>query len=331
MPTVAVHPPKTPVTKGSGGVAAANLPNICKMPPPPPPFAPTPLPNIGTSGKDCQGYSKSVKIEGNPIAITGSSFGSSGDIASKATGGGLISNNAEGPTKFITPGEITVRIQSKFTQYLGDLMMNNCGIPGAPANSATMNGEMQSPLPAIQVLTDIAKHCDETTSPTTVDGKKKSCLKLGEDKHSCCEDKIQEHRNKTPPDGSPKIEGEKGYKRPALDDDLKPIKVDGEVPAPIPTNAPRPNLAAAFKQGGSAIKAAFAALKGNCYPDAASLNADGSKTFYDFKFKCPPGHPSGKGVSKPGGKKPSMSPFQNASYSALGKGSGNGMAIAICP
>ena len=70
------------MTKGSNGVAAATVPNVCKMPGPPAPFIPTPLPNIGMSGNDAQGYSKDVKIEGQPVAIQGASFGSQGDIAS---------------------------------------------------------------------------------------------------------------------------------------------------------------------------------------------------------------------------------------------------------
>src|ERR1700710_2269280 len=98
MSTITVNFPKTPVTKGSNGIASATLPNVCKMPPPPPPFAPTPLPNIGQSSKQPQGYSTTVTFDGQPVAIKGASFGSSGDIASKATGGGIVSNNAEGPT-----------------------------------------------------------------------------------------------------------------------------------------------------------------------------------------------------------------------------------------
>jgi hypothetical protein len=47
--TVSINPPKTPVTEGSSGIAAATLPNVCKMPGPPAPFVPTPLPNIGKS------------------------------------------------------------------------------------------------------------------------------------------------------------------------------------------------------------------------------------------------------------------------------------------
>jgi len=143
MSTVSVNSPKTPVTKGSRGIAQATIPNICKMPGPPAPFVPTPLPNIGQSGKNPQGYSTTVKVEGEPVAIQGASFGSSGDIASQGTGGGIVSNNVEGPTKFIGPGSFNVKIEGKNVHFLGDPMMNNCGPSGSPANAATMMGVNQ--------------------------------------------------------------------------------------------------------------------------------------------------------------------------------------------
>lgn len=144
MSSVAVNPPKTPVTKGSNGLATATLPNVCKMPGPPAPFVPTPLPNIGKSGDSPQGYSTTVKIEGQPVGIQGASFGSMGDVASKGTGGGIVSNNVEGPTKFLAPGSLNVKIEGKNVQYLGDQMLNNCGPGGSPANSATMTGVLQA-------------------------------------------------------------------------------------------------------------------------------------------------------------------------------------------
>ena len=143
MPSVAVNPPKTPVTKGSNGIAAATIPNVCKMPGPPAPFVPTPLPNIGQSGKTPKGYTTSVKVEGQPVAVKGASFGSSGDIASKGTGGGIISNNAEGPTKFLGPGSFNTKFEGKNVQLLADPMLNNCGPAGSPANSATLAGVVQ--------------------------------------------------------------------------------------------------------------------------------------------------------------------------------------------
>lgn len=158
MGTVAIHPPKTPVTKGSSGIAAATLPNICKMPGPPAPFVPTPLPNIGKSGMSPDGYSTSVTIDGDAVAIQGASFGSMGDVASKGLGGGMVSMNCEGPTKFVAPGSLTVKIEGKNVQLLSDVMSNNNGPSGSPPNSMTAGGVVQAPKP-INVASMKAKLC----------------------------------------------------------------------------------------------------------------------------------------------------------------------------
>ncbi len=153
MSSVAIHPPKTPCTKGSKGIAKATLPNICKMPGPPAPFVPGPLPNIAKSGMSPKGYSKSVKIEGHTVAIRGASFKSMGDMASKATGGGLISANTHGPAKFITPGSSTVKIEGKSVHLLGEPMLNNCGASGSPPNTGmTMTGLKQTDLTLSQAV-----------------------------------------------------------------------------------------------------------------------------------------------------------------------------------
>lgn len=140
MPIVSVNPPRTPVTKGSKGVAAATLPNVCKMPGPPAPFVPTPLPNVGQSGDSLQGATKTVKFDGQPVAIKGATFKSKGDIASKATGGGLVSANTHGETKFTAPGSMNVKCEGKNVHLLGDAMTNN---NGNPPNSATLPGVIQ--------------------------------------------------------------------------------------------------------------------------------------------------------------------------------------------
>lgn len=141
MPTVAIHPPKTPVTKGSNGTAKNTLPNVCKMPGPPAPFVPSPLPNIAKSALSPKDYSTTVTIEGNAVAIRGATFESMGDMASKGTGGGLISANTHGPAKFITPGSMTVKIEGKSVHLLGEPMLNNCAASGNPPNTgATMTG-----------------------------------------------------------------------------------------------------------------------------------------------------------------------------------------------
>jgi len=151
MPSVSVNPPKTPVTKGSNSIAAATVPNVCKMPGPPAPFVPTPLPNIGRSALSPNGYSKKVKIEGNAVAIKGASFASQGDIASKGTGGGIVSSNTHGPTKFVGPGSLDVKVEGKNVHFLGDPMLNNCGPSGSPANAATLMGVSHLSLPEVKV------------------------------------------------------------------------------------------------------------------------------------------------------------------------------------
>jgi uncharacterized Zn-binding protein involved in type VI secretion len=142
---VGVNPPKSPVTEGSNGLAMATLPNVCKMPGPPAPFVPTPLPNLGKSDNSPQGYSTTVKIEGNAVAIKGATFNSTGDVASQGTGGGIVSSNVQGPTSFIGPGSLDVAIEGKAVQLLSDQMLNNGGPSGSPANAATMGGDFAEP------------------------------------------------------------------------------------------------------------------------------------------------------------------------------------------
>ena len=342
MGKVGIHAPKSPVTKGSTGTAPAAVPNVCKMPGPPAPFVPTPLPNIAKSGTSPKGYSKKVKIEGQTCAIRGASFKSLGDVASKATGGGLVSMNTHGPAKFISPGSLTVKIEGKSVHLLGEQMLNNCGASGNPPNTGSAVAVVQPPaVPALSILQDIAKDCDAQVSPTDAKNNKKTCTKLGTEKHDCCEKKIQDHRALNPPDGQPPVEGEQGYARPALDGNNRPIpNPDGTFPAPVPVGAPRPNIAHAYATGGKGSKIVgqtFKAMKNNCYPDAAILNSDGSKTFCDFKFPCPAGHPCGKTKSgkqkiSKGGAKTTMSAQQQGSYDGLCFGSGSSSpALVISP
>jgi uncharacterized Zn-binding protein involved in type VI secretion len=254
MPNVGIHPPKTPVTKGSSGIAKATIPNVCKMPGPPAPFVPSPLPNIAKSNMSPKGYSKKVKIEGNTVAIRGASFKSMGDMASKGTGGGLISANTHGPAKFITPGSLTVNIEGKSVHLLGEPMLNNCGPTGSPPNTgATMMGlhqYSQNASPEEKLLQDIMCECHKNPPTPKPPGE---CKDIGEAKHECCEKAIQNH---TPP---PNVGGERGY------------LADGSPAAPRTSYSPAPP-------------------RGSSFPDACSLDASGNPTqFFDFKFICPDG------------------------------------------
>lgn len=253
MSSVGIHPPKTPVTKGSMGIAKATVPNVCKMPGPPAPFVPSPLPNIAKSGSSPKGYSKKVKIERQPVAIRGASFKSMGDIASKGTGGGLVSANTHGPAKFITPGSLTVTIEGKAVHLLGEPMLNNCGPSGSPPNTgATLAGLNQYDSAASteeKVLQDIMCECHRNPPPPAPPGE---CKEIGDAKHQCCEDAIN---NQKPPG----IGGERGY--------LK----NGKSAAPRASYIPAPP-------------------KGSSFPDACAVDGSGNPTrFFDFKFICPGG------------------------------------------
>lgn len=159
--SVSVNGPKTPLTKGSKGIAMATLPNICKMPGPPAPFVPAPLPNIGKTGEKPKGYSKKVKVQKKTVAIKGASFGSIGDMASKGTGGGMVSANTHGPCKFISPGSMDVKFEGKNVHLLSDLVTNNGGPSGSPANAATMMGTIQVTELVTAVPNDPCPICGE--------------------------------------------------------------------------------------------------------------------------------------------------------------------------
>ena len=206
MSSVGIHPPKTPVTKGCRSIAKATVPNVCKMPGPPAPFVPSPLPNIAKSGMSPKGYSKKVKIESNTVAIRGASFKSMGDMASKGTGGGLISANTHGPAKFITPGSLTVKIEGKSVHLLGEPMLNNCGPSGSPPNTgATMMGTKHADTKKPDVkkaLEDIACDCakEHEYKEYYKPGHKKeflNCTILGSKRHKCVADKLRD--GKPPP------------------------------------------------------------------------------------------------------------------------------------
>jgi uncharacterized Zn-binding protein involved in type VI secretion len=177
MVSVAVNPPKTPVTEGSNDVAAATLPNVCKMPGPPAPFVPTPLPNVGRSGDSLSDATKKVTIEGKKVAIKGTYYMSklSGDMASKGTGGGVVSATTEGKTKFVAPGSMNVKAEGKNIQLLGDAMTNN---GSNPDNAGTLPGNIQPSDALVSALGEEDANalcqamCDAKNDPDVTDKQK---------------------------------------------------------------------------------------------------------------------------------------------------------------
>ncbi|MDR5809816.1 PAAR-like domain-containing protein [Caballeronia sp. LZ019] len=219
MASVGIHPPKTPVTKGSRTVAKVTLPNVCKMPGPPAPFVPTALPNTAKSELSPEGFSVTVLIEGHIVAIRGATFESIGDIASKGTGGGLLSANTHGPAKFIAPGSMTVKIEGKNVHLLGDPMLNNCGPGGAPPNTgASMSGADHDDLSLDDLRKELCKiikeceaeenqkaqqkggdpHSSNWCDRMTVDKEGRPTsnrVQMGTAKSECAERKVNERKN----------------------------------------------------------------------------------------------------------------------------------------
>lgn len=331
--TVGINPPKTACTTEPRGMAKCTIPNVCKMPGPPAPFVPAPLPNIGKSNLSPKGYTTTVKLEGKTVAIRGATFESIGDMASKGTGGGLISANCHGPAKFITPGSMNVKMEGKSVQLLGEPMLNNCGPSGSPPNTgATMLGfdTFDSGEDPLKILQDTAKQCSEEINRKAekeVQQKKKrtTCQKLGQEKHKCCDDKIKEHQAKNPPSGKPPLEGEKAYNRPKFKKGkpVQPVNTDpvnisrGDAIQSAIAEATKANLGLKGKAMRKAIgKAIGKKLSGLVFPDAAIVGPP--KIMVDFKFACPASHRSKKKSTVKNYKPPKQSKSQEAAHTALG-------------
>jgi hypothetical protein len=260
---------------------------------------------------------------GNMIAIKGSHYQiSTGDEG--GTIGGLTSNTFKKETDWLTYS-FKVMMDGGNACRLTDKHFHN------HKNTINAQGDFEIALVARDVLQEIVDNCNEDVSPADENGNLKTCTRLGAEKHACCERKIQEHREENPPDGDPPIEGEQGYQRPSENDRNNPFSAG----PPTPTAGSRSeaiadaisNIAAGMDRG----RAFGQALGGNCFPDAAILNPDGSRTFVDFKFPCPEGHPTANEGTSRGGANTQMSPLQQSSYDALGIGSGNGPAEVISP
>lgn len=108
--------------KGSNGVAAATIPDVCKTPSPGGPI-PIPYPNIAMSSSLANG-TKTVKADGgNMCANKGSEYSqSNGD--EPGTAGGVKSSTFMKEAKWITYS-FDVKLEGKNACRLSDKMTNN--------------------------------------------------------------------------------------------------------------------------------------------------------------------------------------------------------------
>ena len=108
--------------KGSNGIAAATLPDVCKTPSPGGPV-PIPYPNIARSASLAKG-TKTIKVDGgNMCANKGSEYSTStGD--EPGTVGGVKSSTNMKEAKWITYS-MNVKLEGKNACRLSDKMTNN--------------------------------------------------------------------------------------------------------------------------------------------------------------------------------------------------------------
>jgi hypothetical protein len=276
--TIGVNPPRTPVTKGSNGVAAATLPNVCKMPGPPAPFVPTPLPNIAKSGDNLAECTTKVTFEGKAVAIKGSTFKSMGDVASKGTGGGLVSATTHDVAKFTAPGSMDVKAEGKNIQLLGDATTND---NSNPPNSGTVALAQATTVKGMEdALVKIAQECEEEIGQPDPD-KGERCCDKGREKHECCDKKIKES-------GKKDVFSDPAYKKGPPPELIQ--KVNG---MPRERGAfVRQAIGLAKSLGAKTFAMIPAFLAGKNFPDVVLSNGGpptvgNVKRVYDFKFPCP--------------------------------------------
>jgi len=107
--------------KGSNGIAAATIPDVCKTPSPGGPV-PIPYPNIAKSSDLAKG-TKKVKTDGKMAAVKGSEYSRSmGDEA--GTAGGVVSSTNMKEAKWIL-SSFDVKLEGKAACRLMDMMTNN--------------------------------------------------------------------------------------------------------------------------------------------------------------------------------------------------------------
>jgi hypothetical protein len=127
----------TCIHQGSGGLAVATLPDVCKTPPN---AAPVPYPNIAMAA-DLVGGTTTITIDGSPAAMQSSMFvKSTGDEA--GAGGGVVSQVFVMEATFLSFSP-TVTFEGQAACRLTDKMLMNKG------NTVCMSGEMQSVLPGM--------------------------------------------------------------------------------------------------------------------------------------------------------------------------------------
>ncbi|MEA3183131.1 MAG: hypothetical protein QOI59_6654 [Gammaproteobacteria bacterium] len=184
------------VHKGSSGISAATVPDVCKTPSPGGPV-PIPYPNISQSATLANGTS-TVKADGGMmIAIKGSEFSlSNGDNAGVA--GGVKSSTFMKESTWVLYS-FDVKMEGKNACRLTDKKFQN------HENAADLAGCLQVPvvagMPAVQQIACAVYCCDKAEyNQKWRPSKKKDCQRLGSKKHWCVDQALKRSPN---PDVTP--------------------------------------------------------------------------------------------------------------------------------
>lgn len=154
----------TPVTTESEG-KVMGFPDVCKVPGPGGPV-PIPLPNLALS-RDLENGSKTVRINGAPVALTDSYIGRSTGNEAGTAGGGVVSGRTKGrahPQSY----SFDVRIEGRPVVRNLDLF--------------TLNDHNTAPFPIMQPqgMPPVAVRVEEVEGPGPVE----SCDWCGKEKHA---------------------------------------------------------------------------------------------------------------------------------------------------
>jgi hypothetical protein len=154
--------------QGSGGVATATIPDVCKTPSPGGPV-PIPYPNIARSSDLAKGTRTVVADGGHSIAVKGSEFSrSQGD--EPGTAGGVKSGTFTKEATWLSYS-MDVKMEGRNACRLTDKMLMNHG------NTACLGGMLQKLIDILktsgekELLCEVVCHCNKNPTPSRREGR----------------------------------------------------------------------------------------------------------------------------------------------------------------
>jgi uncharacterized Zn-binding protein involved in type VI secretion len=155
MPASTIVNGLTVIHARSGGIATNGPPDVCLTPPTP---EPVPYPNIAFSN-DLANGSRTVTVDGLPIALSDSEFSTSTGDEGGTAGGGVVSHVIKGKAKFLNSSP-DVKVEGKGVCRLSEPMSMNGNAPNTTC-PAEVQGNIMVLGPKVAVLCTIFCWCDQ--------------------------------------------------------------------------------------------------------------------------------------------------------------------------